>query len=63
MEPKVQEAVAEIWQKIDQDNLEEVTDLEGYWQEFYEIFGFRIDGVDYSADVDADVQIPSIAAE
>ena len=61
MEPKVQEAVAAIWEKIDQDNLEEVTDLEGYWQEFYEIFGFCIDGVDYSADVDADVQIPSIA--
>ena len=26
-----------------------------------DIFGFCIDGVDYSADVDADVQIPSIA--
>ena len=61
MEPKVQEAVAEVWSRIDQDNLEEVTDLDGYWQEFYEIFGFRIAGVDYSVDVDADVQIPSIA--
>ena len=61
MKPEVQEAVQKIWEEINQDNLSQVTDLDGYWQEFYEIFGFGVDGVDYDADVDIQVQIPSMA--
>lgn len=61
MKPEVQEAVFDVWNSITQENLEKVTDLEGYWQEFYEIFGFGIDGVDYDADVDIQVNIPSLA--
>ncbi|MCI5641266.1 MAG: trans-2-enoyl-CoA reductase family protein [Lachnospiraceae bacterium] len=61
MKPEVQKAVADIWQDISLDNLADVTDIDGYWQEFYEIFGFHIDGVDYDADVDIQVEIPSLA--
>lgn len=61
MKPEVQKAVADIWQDISSDNLADVTDIDGYWQEFYEIFGFHIDGVDYDADVDIQVEIPSLA--
>ncbi len=61
MKPEVQKAVADIWQDISSDNLADVTDIDGYWQEFYEIFGFHIDGVDYDADVDIQVDIPSLA--
>ena len=35
-------------------------DLDGYWDEFYEIFGFGIDGVDYDADVAIQIPIPSL---
>ena len=38
----------------------EVADIDEYWKEFYEIFGFKIDGVDYGMDCDIQVQIPSL---
>ena len=61
MKPEVQEAVAELWSKVSPESIQEIADIDGYWQEFYEIFGFQIDGVDYSADVDIQGGIPSIA--
>lgn len=60
MKPEVQQAVADVWEKINNDNLTELVDLEGFWDGFYEIFGFRIDGVDYEADVDIQIPIPSL---
>ncbi len=61
MKPEIQEAVMKIWDSISQENLDEVTDIDGFWQEFYEIFGFGIEGVDYDADVDIQVKVPSLA--
>ena len=61
MKPEVQKAVFDVWNTISQENLEQVTDLEGYWKEFYEIFGFQVEGVDYNADVDIQVEIPSLS--
>lgn len=63
MKPEVQEKVKGLWEKISKANVEELADIDGYWQEFYEIFGFRIDGVDYGADVDIQCGIPSISTE
>lgn len=52
MQPDVQLAVTKVWEKINQDNFKEMTDIDGYWQDFYQMFGFNIDGVDYDADVE-----------
>lgn len=52
MKPEIQEEVADIWQKLNQDNFKEFTDIDGYWKDFYALFGFGIDGVDYSQDVE-----------
>lgn len=60
MKPEVQNAVADLWKQVSNDNIGEIGDIDGYWQEFYEIFGFRIDGVDYEADVDIQGGIPSL---
>ena len=35
-------------------------DIDGYWEDFYQMFGFQIPGVDYAKDVDTEVAIPSI---
>lgn len=48
----VQKKVSEIWSQINSENLSEYVDLEGYWDSFYQMFGFRIDDVDYDADVE-----------
>lgn len=52
MQPDVQLDVLKVWENINQENFKEVTDIDGYWDDFYQMFGFNIDGVDYDADVE-----------
>lgn len=52
MLPDIQAEVSKIWDNIGQDNFKDVTDIDGYWEDFYQMFGFNIDGVDYNADVE-----------
>lgn len=52
MADDIQEAVAKNWDAVTSENVKELADIDGYWDEFYKMFGFKIDGVDYSADVD-----------
>ena len=61
MQDDVQAKIAELWPQVNTDNLEALTDIQGYRDEFYRLFGFGIDGVDYEADVDPNVKIDSIA--
>lgn len=49
---EVQDAVKELWPQVTTENLFELTDYQGYKDEFLKLFGFGIDGVDYDADVD-----------
>ena len=56
----VQDAVTEIWPHITSENVGELSDIDGYDKEFLKLFGFGIDSVDYDADVEVDVKIPSI---
>ncbi len=55
MEDDVQAEVQKAWDELDQSNFKQLTDLDGYWKDFYALFGFGIDGVDYDADVDVNV--------
>lgn len=52
MREDVQNEVMAIWQQINSGNLLELADTEGYWNDFYQMFGFKMEGVDYSADVE-----------
>ncbi|MEM1157839.1 MAG: enoyl-ACP reductase FabV [Verrucomicrobiota bacterium] len=52
MDPEVQKAVGELWPQVSTDNLREISDFEGYQQEFLKLFGFGLTGVDYAADSD-----------
>lgn len=62
MQEDVQSAVADLWTRVSDDNLDETCDIKGYWADFFEMFGFGFDNVDYSADVDPAVSIPSLQA-
>ena len=55
----VQEEVAELWEKATTENLSEIGDLQGYSDEFFKLFGFKVPGVNYEADVNEVVKIPS----
>lgn len=59
--PEVQEKVKAAWRTISNANLKEYADINGFREGFYQLFGFDIDGVDYQADVDIHVDIPSLA--
>ncbi len=60
MRDDVQEKVADLWNKASTENLPEIGDLAGYKQDFLNLFGFGFEGVDYEADADEMVKIPSI---
>ncbi len=60
MEPDVQAEVAKHWNKVTTENLSEISDIEGYRKDFFNLFGFEIDGIDYEKDTDENVNIPSI---
>lgn len=57
LRPEVQNQVAEAWSQVTTENLAELTDFTGYQQEFLNLFGFEIEGVDYDAEVDPVVGI------
>lgn len=52
MRDDIQEVVAKNWEAVTTENVAELADIDGYWDDFYNMFGFKIPGVDYSADVD-----------
>ena len=61
MRPDVQDKVAKLWIEAVTENLAEIGDLEGYRKDFYNLFGFDVEGVDYKADTNEVVNIGSIA--
>ena len=60
MDPQVQSAVAESWSEISTENLLSSTDFKGYKQEFLNLFGFYLDGVDYQAEVNPEGEISNL---
>ncbi len=60
MEPSVQQPVIANWQKVTTENLNELADVDGYQSSFLRLFGFGLEGVDYGADTDTAMKVPSI---
>ncbi len=60
MRADVQEKVAQLWLQATTENLSEIGDLEGYRKDFYNLFGFEFDKVDYNAETNEVVNIESI---
>ena len=58
--PEVQQAVAALWEKVESESIRELTDFTGYKQEFLQLFGFEVPGVDYEAEVDPEVPIKNL---
>ena len=61
MAPAVQSLVDARWKEVNTENFPELGDFEGYQSSFLRLFGFGLEGVDYAAEADPDVKIPSIA--
>ncbi len=61
MTPHVQALVAERWKIVSTENLAELGDFAGYQSSFLRLFGFGLNGIDYSAETDTSVAVPSLA--
>jgi len=61
LRPEIQQQVVDLWAQINDDNLDELSDMQGYKDEFLKLFGFGLEGVDYEADVDPVVAIANMA--
>ena len=58
--PHVQRKVEDLWAQINDDNLFEISDMQGYKEEFLKLFGFGFDEIDYEAEVDPVVPIKNL---
>ena len=48
----VQNKVKALWPQVSSDNIFELTDYQGYKDEFLKLFGFGVEGIDYEAEVE-----------
>ena len=60
MRADIQDKVKELWAKATTENLTEIGDLEGYKQDFLNLFGFGFSHVNYNADSNEMTMIESI---
>ena len=58
--PHVQQQVSDLWQQVQSDNIDALTDFKGYQTEFLQLFGFEMPGVDYDAEVNPEVPIANM---
>lgn len=52
MREDVQNRIADVWEGVSTESIQEVADIQEFWDEFYHMFGFRYDNVDYTEDVE-----------
>lgn len=60
MREDVQAKVAELWTKATTESLPTLGDLDGYKTDFYNLFGFKVENVDYTKDANEVVTIPGL---
>jgi enoyl-[acyl-carrier protein] reductase / trans-2-enoyl-CoA reductase (NAD+) len=63
MQQAIQEHVTTLFHQITTDNLMQLSDLQGYQDEFYHLFGFNIPGINYNADINPIRTIESINSQ
>ncbi|NKF51767.1 trans-2-enoyl-CoA reductase family protein [Shewanella sp. WXL01] len=57
----IQQHCRDLWPQVNTENLSELTDYVEYKEEFLRLFGFGVEGVDYEADVNPEVDFDVIS--
>ncbi len=60
MREDVQSKVAELWPLATTENITTIGDLEGYRNDFYQLFGFKVAGINYGEDINELVEIEGL---
>ncbi len=58
LRPDIQAEVERRWEAVTTANLDKLSDYAGFKSEFRRLFGFEMEGVDYSAPVETEVSLP-----
>jgi enoyl-[acyl-carrier protein] reductase/trans-2-enoyl-CoA reductase (NAD+) len=51
LRPETQAKVEKLWEEVTEENLYELTDIDGHHTDFLRLFGFKYDGIDYDEDI------------
>jgi len=60
MRDDIQEQVSQLWEQASTETLSKIGDLEGYKTDFFNLFGFNYNEIDYTADTNEVVNIPGL---
>lgn len=60
MREDVQKEVSDLWNQVTTENIEQISDIKGYRDDFFRLFGFHYNEIDYDQDTNEIVSIPSI---
>jgi len=56
----IQAEVSELWKTVSTETLPEISDIEGYSMDFFNLFGFKVAGVNYQEEANEMVNVPSL---
>ena len=48
LDNKIQDKISSVWDTINSENILKITDIEGVKKDFINLFGFDVDGIDYT---------------
>lgn len=60
MREDVQNEVSKLWSMINTENIESLSDIKGYREDFFKLFGFEIPGINYDEECNEKVDIPGL---
>ncbi|GAA0871921.1 trans-2-enoyl-CoA reductase family protein [Gangjinia marincola] len=60
MRADVQQEVEQLWEQATTENIYEISDLKGYHTDFFNLFGFEVEEIDYDKEVNEMVAIPGL---
>lgn len=60
MRTDIQQQINAVWPTLTSENILSTTDLAGYRQEFHQLFGFEVEGINYNQEVSPTLEIPSL---
>eukprot|EP01084_Bolivina_argentea_P112732 201030_1 len=60
LKPEIQNKVSELWKTATTENFKEISDFAGFKKGFRQLFGFEVDAVDYTQEVETDVTINNL---
>lgn len=62
MREDVQAKVSKLWSEATTESLPAIGDLAGYQKDFFNLFGFKVTGIDYDKDVNEVVEVPGLVS-